>query len=180
MSMKLVSVGRRAAATLVCMLVACGGGGRSDGATSTQGQGNNVTAPQITAQPEARTALEGDQVQFSVTASGGSLRYQWRQNDVDIPGETASTLTLDQVMLPRNGARFRVLVSNSAGSSLSASATLNVQPIQIPVITTQPAALTLIDGEQASFTVAATGIPQPTFQWRRNGRPVPGATSATY
>jgi len=34
-------------------------------------------------------------------------------------------------------------------------------------------------GLTASFTVAATGTPAPTYQWRKNGTNLSGATSAT-
>ena len=174
------------ALTQAMALAACGGGGgngsNSGGQTPggpTPG-GGSVASPTIASLPQDQTAIEGDQVQFSVTASGSALSYQWRQNDVDIAGANAATLTLANVTRDQDGARFRVLVSNSAGSSLSSSATLTVQAAQAPTIGTQPAALALGEGDQASFTVAASGLPQPSYQWRRDGQPVPGATSATY
>ena len=34
-------------------------------------------------------------------------------------------------------------------------------------------------GGTASFVVTATGIPEPAYQWQKNGTNVPGATSAT-
>lgn len=49
-----------------------------------------------------------------------------------------------------------------------------------PVITTQPTNLTVTTGQSASFTVAATGSPTPTFQWRKNAVNIPGATGATF
>ncbi len=48
-----------------------------------------------------------------------------------------------------------------------------------PQITQQPASLTVNQGAPAAFSVAATGIAS-TFQWRKNGAPIPGATSATF
>jgi hypothetical protein len=47
-------------------------------------------------------------------------------------------------------------------------------------ITTQPVALTKCVGDQASFTVAATGTGTLTYQWQKSGANISGATSATY
>ena len=49
-----------------------------------------------------------------------------------------------------------------------------------PAITTQPTARTATAGTSVSFSVAATGDPTPTFQWRRNGTAISGATAATF
>jgi hypothetical protein len=48
-----------------------------------------------------------------------------------------------------------------------------------PVITTQPAAQTLCSGGNINRSVTATGTGL-TYQWRRNGTNITGATSATY
>jgi hypothetical protein len=49
-----------------------------------------------------------------------------------------------------------------------------------PSITTQPANVTVTAGQGATFTVVATGFPAPTFQWRKGGANLKGATSASY
>ena len=51
-----------------------------------------------------------------------------------------------------------------------------------PTITTQPAATqTVTAGTSVSFTVAATGTPAPTYQWKKGGTAVAtGGTAATY
>jgi sugar lactone lactonase YvrE len=46
-------------------------------------------------------------------------------------------------------------------------------------ITTQPQSASAAAGTAVQFSVAATGVPAPTFQWRRNGNPISGATAAT-
>ena len=48
-----------------------------------------------------------------------------------------------------------------------------------PVITTQPSAATACSGNNTSFTVAATGTGL-TYQWKKDGVNVAGATSANY
>jgi arabinan endo-1,5-alpha-L-arabinosidase len=49
-----------------------------------------------------------------------------------------------------------------------------------PAFTTQPATQSIHAGQAVTFTVAASGSPAPSFQWRRNGVNIAGATSASY
>ncbi len=46
-----------------------------------------------------------------------------------------------------------------------------------PFISTQPADQAVVAGGTASFVVVAAGQPAPTYQWRKNGTNLPGATS---
>jgi len=49
-----------------------------------------------------------------------------------------------------------------------------------PSITSQPVSKTVIAGNTASFTVAAAGTAPMTFQWKKNGVAISGATSSAY
>jgi glucose/arabinose dehydrogenase len=49
-----------------------------------------------------------------------------------------------------------------------------------PVITNQPQSISVPQGNQASFSVTATGTPPLSYQWRKNTVNIPGATNATY
>ncbi|MFO1500599.1 MAG: LamG-like jellyroll fold domain-containing protein [Verrucomicrobiota bacterium] len=49
-----------------------------------------------------------------------------------------------------------------------------------PTITTQPLSITRFVGEVASFSVAAAGTGTLSYQWKRDGNPIAGATNATY
>jgi glucose/arabinose dehydrogenase len=49
-----------------------------------------------------------------------------------------------------------------------------------PAITAQPAGKTVTVGQSATFTVAASGTAPLSYQWRRNGAPISGATAASY
>ena len=48
------------------------------------------------------------------------------------------------------------------------------------VITAQPSNKTVTVGQTATFSVTAMGTPAPTFQWRKNGANIAGATSSNY
>ena len=50
-------------------------------------------------------------------------------------------------------------------------------PAVAPVITSQPANATVTEGNTAQFSVTATGTAPLTYQWRRNGAAIAGATA---
>ncbi len=139
-------------------------------------------APSITTQPANVTVTAPGQASFSVAAAGTApLSYQWRRSGTAIPGATNSTYTLNPTVVGDNGATFSVVVTNSAGTITSASATLTVNAAGVaPSITTQPANVTVTAPAQATFSVVATGTAPLSYQWRRNGTAIPGATSASY
>lgn len=138
------------------------------------------TAPVFNSQPRAQTALVGSTVVFNAEAAGGaSISYQWRKNGVAIAGANGSTLTLSGVTAGDAGT-YDVQVVNSLGALNSSVAVLTVVTTPTaPVITAQPAARAAMLGSQVSMTVSATGAPAPSYQWRRNGNNIPGATNAT-
>jgi glucose/arabinose dehydrogenase len=85
------------------------------------------TPPSITAHPSNQTVAPGQTATFSVGATGSTpLSYQWQKNGADIPGANSSTYTTPPVTVSDHGAQYRVVVSNSAGSVTSNSATLTV------------------------------------------------------
>jgi hypothetical protein len=49
-----------------------------------------------------------------------------------------------------------------------------------PTITTQPVSQTVAEGQTATFTVAASGSAPMSYQWRKGGANIAGATSSTY
>ena len=134
-------------------------------------------APSITTQPADLTRVEGEAASFQVTATGSLLTYQWQRDGAAISGATASSLSLDTVTASDDGATFRCVIRNAAGSVTSASATLHVT-LLAPAITSAPSDQTVVEGEAASFVVVATGTAL-SYQWRRDGVAITGATSAS-
>lgn len=138
-----------------------------------------VGPPVITEQPMAQTVNAGQRATFQVLATGsGTLAYQWRRNGVAIAGATAASYLTPITTTADNGAVFSVVVSNDKGSVTSANAVLNV--LAPPVINEAPASLTVTEGEPASFSVRASGSNPLSYQWRKNGVAIAGATTATY
>jgi hypothetical protein len=86
----------------------------------------STTAPVFTLQPTAQTALAGDSVTFSATASGTPApAYQWAKDGTPLGGATSSSYTLTGLRITDAGA-FSVVATNSAGTATSAAATLTV------------------------------------------------------
>jgi len=48
------------------------------------------------------------------------------------------------------------------------------------VITNQPQSITVVQGNNATFSVTATGTPPLSYQWRKNGTNINGANNSTY
>lgn len=135
-----------------------------------------ATPPQITQGPADQTVAAGSQVVFSVAATGSEpLSYQWKRGDEDLPGQTGSTLTLDNVQAGDAGV-YTVVVSNAAGSA-AASATLVV--LVPPTITTPPADQTVSVGDNVTFTVVATGSEPLSYQWKHGEELLPSAMQST-
>jgi len=141
-----------------------------------------TVAPSITTQPVSQTVTAGQTASFSVVATGTTpLSYQWLKNGANIAGATSSSYTTPATTSFDNGAQLTVLVSNTVGSVTSNAATLTVDAAPVaPSITTQPASQAVTAGQTATFTVAATGTAPLSYQWRKNGVAISGATSSTY
>lgn len=139
-------------------------------------------APTITTQPSNQTVTVGQAATFSVVASGTApLSYQWRKNTANITGAMSPSYTTPATTAGDNGAKFDVVVSNSAGNITSAQATLTVNSAPVaPTITTQPANQTVTAGQTATFSVVATGTAPLTYQWQKNTVNVAGATATSY
>jgi hypothetical protein len=160
---------------VVMTLAACGGGG-SGGAV----------APSIGTQPAPATVADNSVANFSVGATGDApLAYQWRRGGVDlidgagVSGATAAALALT-APYAFNASQISVVVSNAAGNAVSANALLTVTAVA-PSITAQPANTSVGAGSPASFALAVTGGTAPvSFQWKRNGVAIAGATAANY
>jgi hypothetical protein len=136
------------------------------------------TPPAITSQPVSLTKCVGQSATFSVTATGTGLTYQWRENGANIPGATAGSYALASVGASDAGS-YDVVISGACSSAVtSTTATLTVHAA--PAITAQPSNQTVCVGAPASFSVTASGTGPFSYQWRKNGAAINGATNSSY
>jgi len=135
-------------------------------------------APVIELQPAGATKLAGSAFSLRVTASASApVTYQWKKDGVDVPGATSATLGF-AALTPADAGSYTVVVTNGLGSVTSGAATLVVQ--YVPVVTAPPAGATVGLGASVTLSVTVDALPAATYQWKRNGVVIAGATSATY
>jgi hypothetical protein len=84
-------------------------------------------APEITLNPADVRLLAGETATFTVEATGTApLAFQWQRDGAGIAGAIASTYTTNALAAADDGARYRCVVSNAAGSATSEAAVLTV------------------------------------------------------
>jgi hypothetical protein len=144
---------------------------------------------QINSQPASQTVAANSTVTFSVNVVGSSSKtYQWFFNGSPAQGQATPSSTAPYTFSASttNQGTYYVQISDAPPDSensisfLSAPATLTVVAAA-PSITSQPApsSLTITQGQNAAFSVAAIGGAL-SYQWQRNGVSVPGANGNAY
>lgn len=157
-----------------------------------------VPPPTITTQPTNRTVVAGQSTTFTVVASGTApLTYQWLKNGGAISAATSATFSLASVS-QNDAGNYSVAVSNAGGTVYSTAATLTVTAattpttpttptspttptiatITPPAIAVAPASQAVNAGTTVSLYVVATGTPPFSYQWRKDGSLLSGATSS--
>lgn len=136
-----------------------------------------LVPPAITQQPRSQTNCAGGNLTLTVTATGTApLGYQWSQNGLALPDATASSLSLTNVQAATTG-DYLVVVSNGAG--LATSALARIQVNLPPSLAAQPQDQTVTPGSTVTFDVLANGGEPITYQWRKDGVDLAGATAAS-
>ena len=136
--------------------------------------------PVITKQPSDQDLTAGQTAEFTVTATGDGLAYQWQVNktgtwnDCVSPGNDTATFTFT-AKTSYSGWQYRCVITGDAGSTTSQAARLTVAAGG-PRITQQPADQSAAPGETAVFTVKATGS-NVTYQWQYSANAGAGWTN---
>ena len=100
---------------------------------------------------------------FTVTVTEGTpLSYQWYDNNVLMPGKTAASLLVDNV-LANNGHNYHCIVtgvckdaeSNKALFTVNEDVSISIHPVDVSVV----------DFGTTSFSVEASGTGSLTYQW---------------
>jgi hypothetical protein len=85
--------------------------------------------PVISTQPQSQTVCEGDNAQFTISATGsGTLHYAWYMDTTPV-GTDSPTLTLVNVQMSDDGAQITCDVTDDCDTVTSDAATLNVNPV---------------------------------------------------
>jgi hypothetical protein len=118
------------------------------------------------------TTSKRPQFYFTGNTAPAPTAYSWSD------GISAIGSTNPYIATVNSDTTYTGTATLSSGCSVSAST--SVTALNAPVIVTQPvAALTKCVGQSASFTVVASGS-SLSYQWKKDGVAISGATSATY
>lgn len=122
-------------------------------------------------------------VSFSVVVRAGApVAFQWRLNGAEIdPADnrsaTNATFTITGVSALDAG-DYTVHAFNDCGEVESDIFRLDVE--SAPIITSQPTNVFTLAGNTVTLRVGATGTSPLSYQWKRDGVEIPGATTATF
>ena len=144
--------------------------------------------PTITKQPVDKTAVEGDEVTFTVTAENAT-GYQWfgqKPGTADWTSVSSVSASADYTMtadVEHDGYKYRCDVLNAAGSKTSEAAMLTVRAKV--VITSQPTDVTATEDKSVTFKVVADNATGYQWYYQKPGTTdwdavTSGGTSASY
>jgi len=147
---------------------------------------NAVPASVIITATPAGAVCQGSSVTYSaiITNGGTSPTYQWYKNSIAITNETGITFINTT---PTNGDIIHCVITSNAPCVTGSPATSNsiaeiVNPTLFATvnISVTPSGA-VCPGDNVSFTATpANGGSNPSYQWKKNGADISGATSATY
>lgn len=128
------------------------------------GQGD--VTPIIVKQPVNASVPEGESATFTVTAVGSeTFNYQWQRTVSssyssaweDIAGATDQFYTTPALSISDSGRRYRCVVSNSAGTTITYPVTVSVDNDLVPVINEKVKIEDAVKGEEYRYVISADG-----------------------
>jgi hypothetical protein len=142
--------------------------------------GGTTGAPSITTQPVSADVTVGQTATFSVVVTGTApLSFQWQKNGTAVSGATSSSYTTPPTTATDNRALFTVVVGNSAGSTTSNTATLNVSGAAGVAVQVNPISATVSVGSTQQFAATVTGTSNTTVTWTMSGAGCSGGACGT-
>ena len=146
---------------------------------------STAVTPSVSIVADATTVCANTAVNFTATPTNGGTTptYQWKKNGVNITGATSSTYTLTS---PTNNDAIAVVMTSNASCTSTTVANSNTVTITVtsgltPSVSIAADATSICSGTTVNFTSTPTnGGTTPTYQWKKNGVNIAGATSATY
>lgn len=146
-------------------------------------------APTIEIQPADLVTCNGSSGNFSISASGDSLSYQWKKgtsnlvNGTTFSGVETATLSINNPVSSDEGDDYYVVVSGFCSPNI-ASDSVRLSLTNLPQIILAPIDASHCLGESASFSVEAIGD-SLNYQWRKglfdltDGGTIFGSSTAT-
>ncbi len=140
----------------------------------------------ISTQPQNQSVCVGQTANLSVNAqalAGNTLTYQWTfngntlSNGASISGATTNNLQISNSQVS-NAGTYNCIVSSGCNETTSTSVTLSVGAGNVN-ITQQPQNTSVCVGGAASLSITTQGA-TVTYQWKKNGVNIAGATNSIF
>ncbi len=137
----------------------------------------DVAVPIIVLHPRDLTLTRERGGTLYVGVSDPAATIQWFRDGQPLPGATGVSLPLEGPNLVAGDYTVRATVARGSETSRKAKVTFALP--QPPRIVAQPENRTVVQGGDTELSIGAVGEPPPTaYQWRKDGRIIPGATDA--
>ena len=121
------------------------------------------------------SGCEGAGARLRVRATGSNIAYAWFKDGTLIPDATDSVYIIP-ILSSENIGQYSVRISATCQSSPT-TIKMTVSIAEATAITEQPTSQNIKVGETITLRVVATGQ-SLTYQWKHNGSPIAGATTA--
>ncbi len=115
----------------------------------------------------------------TLAAGDSPLQWQWLHNGNAIEGATENSLVVSDVQFSDAG-DYTVRATNAGASTTSIATRVIVAPAAPAEFTVDAAPVAVPLGGVLSLPANASGSGHLLFQWSKDGKPIPGATSATF
>lgn len=129
---------------------------------------------EIVIHPVSTIKCWGSKAVLKVKVSGiRTIAYKWRKNGVEINGATTDSLVVPDISVSDTAA-YDVIVFGECDSLISNAARLDIYAT--PKIATQPQSIVQCIGSRGVLKFKASNPTPLTYQWRKNGVNISGAT----
>jgi len=134
-----------------------------------------INLPVTASGPSNQTNCVGSSVTLSTVANGtGPLSYQWSKDGTSLSGATNASLVMTNLDAT-NAGNYCVVVSGACNSVTNCGALT----INVPVTANGPSNQTNCPGSSVTLSTVADGTGPLSYQWRKNGTNVTGATNSS-
>ncbi len=113
---------------------------------------------------------QGSNIRFQ-SASATGYTYQWYKDGASIPGATTNSY------FATTAGAYHVVIINGTCTTITTDRTVVVNPLPTSTASATGATAFCEGDSVVLFSGATTGL---TFQWRKNGTDIPGATTSGY
>jgi len=131
-----------------------------------------VTLPTASITATFPSICTGGSTLLASSVTQSPLTYQWKLNNANIIGATSATYTATVI------GNYSVVVTNACGNASSNTLTITAGTTPTATISTS-GATSFCSGGSVTLNSSVSGTPV-TYQWKRNGTNISGATSANY